>query len=238
MGKSGEVNSITKKKNGDFYWELAFITPIKNEMGKISHYLAIKEDITDRKELELQLIQSQKMESVGTLAGGISHDFNNILTVINGYSDLALMRLKETDPLYNEIATIKKAGRRGEKLTRQIMAFSRKQIFHPLIININFVIKDLENTLVSLIEEDFNISFKLNPDIPLIKADPSQIEQILINLLVNARDAINLKTQIAEEKLITVETGIQFIDESFIKKHIGSTQGPHIYISVSDNGIG
>ena len=237
-GKEWRGEFHNKKKNGDFYWELAFITPIKNEMGKISHYLAIKEDITDRKELELQLIQSQKMESVGTLAGGISHDFNNILTVINGYSDLALMRLKETDPLYNEIATIKKAGRRGEKLTRQIMAFSRKQIFHPLIININFVIKDLENTLVSLIEEDFNISFKLNPDIPLIKADPSQIEQILINLLVNARDAINLKTQIAEEKLITVETGIQFIDESFIKKHIGSTQGPHIYISVSDNGIG
>ena len=99
-----------KKKNGDFYWELAFITPIKNELGKISHYLAIKEDITERKELELQLIQSQKMESVGTLAGGISHDFNNILTVINGYSDLALMRLKKTDPLYKEISTIKKAG--------------------------------------------------------------------------------------------------------------------------------
>jgi len=237
-GKEWRGEFHNKKKNGDFYWELAFITPIKNELGKVSHYLAIKEDITERKGLELQLIQSQKMESVGTLAGGISHDFNNILTVINGYSDLALMRLKKTDPLYKEISTIKKAGRRGEKLTRQIMAFSRKQIFHPLIININYVIKDLESTLMSLIEEDFNISFKLNHDIPLIKADPSQIEQILINLLVNARDAINLKTQRAGEKLIIVETGIQFIDETFMKKHIGSSSGPHIYISVSDNGIG
>ncbi len=237
-GKEWRGEFHNKKKNGDFYWELAFITPIKNELGKISHYLAIKEDITERKEHELQLIQSQKMESFGTLAGGISHDFNNILTVINGYSDLALMRLKKTDPLYKEISTIKKAGRRGEKLTRQIMAFSRKQIFHPLIININDVIKDLESTLMSLIEEDFKITFKLNQDIPLIKADPSQIEQILINLLVNARDAINLKTQRAGEKLITVETGIQFIDESFTKKNIGSTLGPHIYISVSDNGIG
>ncbi len=237
-GKEWRGEFHNKKKNGEFYWELAFITPIKNELGKISHYLAIKEDISERKELELQLIQSQKMESIGTLAGGISHDFNNILTVINGYSDLALMRLKKTDPLYNEISTIKKAGRRGEKLTRQIMAFSRKQIFHPLIININFVIKDLKSTLLSLIEEDFKIIFSLNQDIPLIKADPSQIEQILINLLVNARDAINLKTERAGEKLITIETGIQFIDESFTKKHIGSTLGPHIYISVSDNGLG
>lgn len=237
-GKEWRGEFHNKNKNGDFYWELAFITPIKNELGKISHYLAIKEDITEKKEIELQLIQSQKMESVGTLAGGISHDFNNILTVINGYSDLALMKLKETDPLYNEISTIKIAGKRGEKLTRQIMAFSRKQIFHPLVININKVLIDLENMLKSLIEEDFNISFNLYPDIPLIKADPSQIEQILINLLVNARDAINLKTQKAEEKKIIVETGIRFIDDSFTKKHVGSTKGHHIFISVTDNGVG
>lgn len=232
----GEFHNL--KKNGDFYWELAFITPIKNEMGKVSHYLAIKEDITERKELELQLMQSQKMESVGTLAGGISHDFNNILTVINGYSDLALMRLKKTDPMFDEISTIKKAGKRGEKLTRQIMAFSRKQIFHPLVVNINHIIEGFENMLKSLIEEDFSISFDLCRDIPLIKADPGQIEQILINLLVNARDAINLKTRKANEKKILVKTGIQFVDDDFIKKNIVANPGPHVVISVEDNGIG
>ncbi len=237
-GKEWRGEFHNKKKNGDSYWELAFITPIKNQLGNITHYLAIKEDITERMELELQLIQSQKMESIGTLAGGISHDFNNILTVINGYSDLALMRLKKTDPLYQEIETIKEAGKRGEELTRQIMAFSRKQIFHPLIIDINQTITELENILRSLIEEDFNISFHLYPDIPLIKADPGQIEQILINLLVNARDAINLKTQKAGAKKISIETGIKFIDDSFVKKHIGSNQGPHIFFSITDNGIG
>ncbi len=238
QGKEWRGEFHNKKKNGDFYWELAFITPIKNDLGKISHYLAIKEDITERKELELQLMQSQKMESVGTLAGGISHDFNNILTVINGYSDLVLMRLKKTDPMFEEISTIKKAGKRGEKLTRQIMAFSRKQIFHPLVININTIIKGLENMLKSLIEEDFSIIFDLSPDIPLIKADPGQIEQILINLLVNARDAINLKTQKAHKKKIIVKTGIQYVDEHFSKKHFLSQKGLHIYISVEDNGIG
>jgi len=238
QGKEWRGEFHNRKKNGDFYWELAFITPIKNELGIISHYLAIKEDITERKELELQLMQSQKMESVGTLAGGISHDFNNILTVINGYSDLALMRLKKTDPMFEEISTIKKAGKRGEKLTRQIMAFSRKQIFHSLVININEIIEGLENMLKSLIEEDFAISFDLCPDLPLIKADPGQIEQILINLLVNARDAINLKTERADEKKIIVKTGIKFIDDDFIKKHITVSPGPHVIISVEDNGIG
>lgn len=237
-GQEWRGEFFNRKKDKTFYWEHAFITPIKNENGEITNFLAIKEDISERKELEQQLIQSQKMESIGTLAGGIAHDFNNLLTVINGYSDLSLMKIDEKDPVYKSISTIRSAGERAEKLTRQIMAFSRKQIYQPQILEINDVISDLDKMIRSLIGEDFNIQVKLSPNLPLIKADPGQIEQILINLLVNSRDAINQKTSKAGEKKITIETSERILDESYVEKHLGSQTGRHICFSVSDNGIG
>jgi PAS domain S-box-containing protein len=227
-----------KKKNGDLFWELAYIAPIKNEQRQTTHYLAVKEDITERKLLQQQLTQTQKMESIGTLAGGIAHDFNNLLTVINGFSDLLLMKLKENDLYYKEVSAIRSAGEKATKLTRQILAFSRKQIFQPKIISINDVVSDLDKMIHRLIGEDINIDVNLYPDIPNIKADPGQIEQILINLIVNARDAINQKTEKASEKKIIIETDIIYLNDTFLEKHIGSSSGLHTCFSVKDSGIG
>ncbi len=227
-----------KKSDGTLYWENAFITCIRNSEGTPTNYLAVKNDITEKKKMEEQLIQSQKMESIGTLAGGIAHDFNNLLTVINGYSDMLLMKFDNNDPKYREISAIRAAGDRAEKLTRQIMAFSRKQIYKPQIVEINSIITELENMFRSLIGEDINIRTNLTHDLPFIKADPGQIEQILINLLVNARDAVNQKSEKAEEKKITIETNLKTIDVGFIKDHIGSREGTFICLSVSDSGIG
>ena len=227
-----------RKKNGELYWESALICPIKNEAGEITHYLGIKEDITEHKELQDQLFQVQKMESIGTLAGGIAHDFNNILTVIKGYSDFALSRLDKGHPLYNDISIIQSAGEKAENLTRQILAFSRKQIYHPQVVDLNRIIRDMENMALRLIGEDIRIEMSLAPELPAIKADPSQIEQICVNLLVNARDAINLRTDRAGEKKITIETGTIFLDEDYVRQHMGSKKGLHILFAISDTGTG
>jgi PAS domain S-box-containing protein len=227
-----------RKKNGQVYWELAFISPIKNESGKVTHYLAVKEDITQRKVLQEQLMQSQKMEAIGTLAGGIAHDFNNILTVINGYSEFALMKLNEDDSLYKDISSVLSASKKAENLTRQILAFSRKQIYQPEIISLNKVITDLEKMTRRLIGEDIKINIQTGNNLPHIKADPSQIEQILINLIINARDAINQKTEKAGEKLITIETGSKYLGDEFVETHLESKSGTYVYFYVSDNGAG
>ena len=227
-----------KKRNGKVYWEDAHISPIKNEFGKVTHYLAVKEDITQKKFLQEQLAQSQKMESIGTLAGGIAHDFNNILTVINGYSEFALMKLQENEPLHKDVSAILSASRKAENLTRQILAFSRKQIYQPEIISLNKVISNLEKMIRRLIGEDIKIKIQTGQDVPYLKADPNQIEQILINLIVNARDAINQKTDKAGDKLITIETGTKYLDDSFVDKHLDSRSGVHVYFYVSDSGVG
>jgi len=183
-------------------------------------------------------MQSQKMEAIGTLAGGIAHDFNNILTVINGYSEFALMKLNEKDPLYKDVSSILSASKKAENLTRQILAFSRKQIYQPEIISIDKIISDLEKMARRLIGEDIKIEFQTKKNIPNIKADPSQIEQILINLIVNARDAINQKEDKTDDKLISIETGTKFLDDEFAKKHLDSVSGKYVYFYVSDNGVG
>ncbi len=198
----------------------------------------IQMDITDRKKLEEQLRQSQKLEAVGTLAGGIAHDFNNLLTVINGHAEMSMMNLESEHPSHKDIISILSAGKRAKNLTSQLLAFSRKQIYAPRIIEINRAISSLDKMLRRLIGEDINIETNLRSDIPLIKADPGQIEQILMNLILNARDAINEKTEKAADKKILIETGFVLLDESFVVKHNGSHTGPHVVLTVSDTGIG
>ncbi len=236
--KSWKGEFHNRKKDGTLYWENAFITCIRNSEGELTNYLAIKDDITEKKRLEHQLIQAQKMESIGTLAGGIAHDFNNLLTVINGYSDMLLMKHTSKDKIFRELSAIRAAGDRAEKLTRQIMAFSRKQIYKPQTMDINSIILDLEKMFRSLLGEDIDIRIKLTKKIPFIKADPGQIEQILINLLINSRDALNQKSKKAKGKKITIETSKKIMSDEFVKKHIGSKPGTYICLSVSDTGIG
>ncbi|HEY0321200.1 MAG TPA: response regulator [Pyrinomonadaceae bacterium] len=179
-----------------------------------------------------QLRQSQKLESVGQLAGGIAHDFNNLLTAINGYSELTLRRLQTADPLRQNIVEIKKAGDRAASLTRQLLAFSRKQVLQPKVLDLNSIVSDLEKMLCRLIGEDLELRTVLEPQLGSIKADPGQIEQVLMNLTVNARDAMP-----HGGKLI-IETENVYLDKDYAGQHIAVNPGPYVMLAVSDTGTG
>jgi len=191
-------------------------------------------DVTDNKHLQQQLIQSQKMEAIGTLAGGIAHDFNNLLTVIKGYADICLMQTDENDKNYKQISSIRIAGEKAESLTKQILAFSKKQENQPKIVGINHLLKELEPLTQRLIGKKIKIEMNLKENLPEIIADPAQIEQIIINMMVNARDAINNITEKNALKQITIETNEVQLDDN-------SSDGlkrKHIIISISDTGTG
>ena len=192
----------------------------------------IARDITERKSLEDQLIQAQKLESVGRLAGGIAHDFNNMLTAINGYSDLTLRKLKEDDPLRTNIQEIKKAGERSALLTSQLLAFSRQQMLVPVVLDINDVITDTITMLRRLIGEDIELVTALGTKSGSLKADPGQLSQIIMNLAVNARDAMQNGGK------LTIETSNVFFDDEYAKEHIGVLPGAYVALCVSDTGSG
>lgn len=205
--------------------------------GEMADLVFIR-DISERKHLEEQVRQTQKLEAIGQLAGGVAHDFNNILTVINGHAELALLRIGENDSVRRDLEEIVRSGERASDLIRQLLAFSRKQMIEPKIININDLIRDLEKMLRRLIGENIQMDTLLAAGIPLIKADPSQLEQILMNLVINARDAINENQDPESDKRIIIETESIYFDESYIHTHRDSKIGPHVVIKISDTGIG
>jgi CheY-like chemotaxis protein len=172
------------------------------------------------------------------LAGGIAHDFNNILTALRGYTDLALMKISREAPDENEIKGISRGIERAEDLTRQLLAFGRKQIIEPRVININQIILNLEKMLVRLIGEDINLKTILAEDVGQVKADPGQIEQILVNLIINARDAINQKDSHTTDKKITIETKQVYLDFGYVVNHPEVMVGDYLMIAVSDTGCG
>ncbi len=227
-----------RRKDGTLFYEDAVIFPIKDQAGEIINYASVKRDITSEKLLEEQLIQSQKLEGIGQLAGGIAHDFNNILTAIMGYSEIALMNLESDDQVYRDVSAIRKAGQKASDLTRQLLAFSRKQLIQPKIIDINRLIVDLNKMLNRLISEDIKLKLILPSKIGRINADPGQIEQILINFVVNARDALNHPSIKPARKSITIETKDVIVDETFLFSKKEMPTGPYVLISVSDTGVG
>lgn len=196
-------------------------------------------DMTERKKTEEalrqseeQLRQAQKLESVGRLAGGIAHDFNNMLTAINGYSDLTLRRLNSDDPLRHNIEEIKKAGERSAELTQQLLAFSRQQIMQPKILSMNDVVSDTSQMLKRLIGEDIRLTISLHSQAGQVKVDPGQLSQVIINLAVNARDAM------PKGGILTIETANVVLDEEYTVKHHDLTPGKYVMLAVSDNGVG
>jgi two-component system, cell cycle sensor histidine kinase and response regulator CckA len=194
--------------------------------------LAITRDITETLLLEAQFRQAQKMEAVGRLAGGVAHDFNNMLSVIIGYSDLSVELVGADDPLKKHLVQIKKASERAALLTRQLLAFSRQQVIFPRILDLNEVVENLTTMLQRMIGEDVSLSFRPTMPIGSIKADPGQIEQILMNLVVNARDAMPSGGQ------IIIETARAELDEHYVFQNMGSHIGEHVMLSVCDTGCG
>jgi two-component system cell cycle sensor histidine kinase/response regulator CckA len=227
-----------KRKDGSIFPILLSKAVVYDDNKKPMAIVGVASEITEHKKIEEQLRQGQKMEAIGQLAGGIAHDFNNILTAINGYAELALMKMEPKNTLFKEITGILKAGKKASTLVRQLLAFGRKQMIEPKTLNINTLIKDLDKMLRRLIGEDIRLDIHLQKNAGLIKADPGQIEQILVNLVVNARDAINQKTEFASGKKITIETNVFYLDDIFVAKHPGSMKGEHLCIAVSDTGIG
>jgi two-component system, cell cycle sensor histidine kinase and response regulator CckA len=202
------------------------------QVGVVVGMQGIARDITHRKYLEDQLRQSQKIEAVGRLAGGVAHDFNNLLTAINGYSSLALQRLDANHPIANYLVEIKKAGDHAANLTRQLLAFGRKQMLQPRAINVNDVVTDISKMLRRLIGEDVQLATKLDPALDIIKADPGQVEQVLVNLVVNARDAM------PQGGHLTIETTNVELDQEYSGSHVGVEAGSYVMLAVSDTGMG
>jgi signal transduction histidine kinase/CheY-like chemotaxis protein len=198
----------------------------------------MQRDISQQKNLEEQLYYSKKREPLGKLVSGIAHDFNNILTVINGYAENALLDVAPKSPLHYDMSIILEAGKRAKNLTHQLLAYCRNQMIERKLININKMILNLENMLNQMINHDIIIEKKLANRISLIKTDPVQIEQILINLIINARDALNHKTDFLEKKKIIIETKNTYFNKHYITQHPGIKEGPYVLISIQDNGIG
>jgi two-component system, cell cycle sensor histidine kinase and response regulator CckA len=192
----------------------------------------IARDVTERRHLEEQLRQSQKIEAVGRLAGGIAHDFNNLLTVINGYSELTIRRLQPEDASTRNLEEIKRAGSRAASLTRQLLAFSRKQVLQPKVLDLNAVISDLEKMLQRLIGEDIDLRTVLKPELRRVNADPGQIEQVIMNLVVNARDAM------PDGGNLTIKTENVYLTEEYSRHHVAVKPGAYVMLVVSDNGLG
>ena len=208
------------------------VLPLKDEQGNRVGWVSVVRDITVRKRLEEHLRQSQKMEAVGRLAGGIAHDFNNLLTAILGYSEMIMMAAGHDEELEENILEIKKSAERAASLTQQLLAISRKQVLQTKVFNLNELLISLEKMLRRLIRENIELSTKLDPELAQIEADPGQLEQVILNLAVNAHDAMPKGGRLA------IETRNVYLDEDYCREHRGTKPGNHVLLAVSDTGCG
>jgi len=201
-------------------------------MTKVRRALKEAEEREEERCLEEQLRQAQKMESIGKLAGGIAHDFNNLLTAIIGHSELVLNQIHKDDPQRQHIEEIKEAGERAASLTRQLLAYGRKQMLQPRVLDLNGVIAELDRMLRSLIGEDIELVTCLALELGRVRVDPGQIEQVIMSLAANARDAM------PQGGKLTIETTNAGLDEAYARRHVAVTPGRYVMLSVSDTGCG
>lgn len=231
-GQVWQGRFTNRKKDGSLYTEEATITPVRDENGTIVNYVGAKRDITRELKLEEQYHQSQKMEAIGQLTGGVAHDFNNLLTVINGFTELMRAQLSPHDPLVETIDKVLEAGERASDLVRQLLAFSRKQILEPKVLNLNDIVTNIDKMLQRVIGENIDLQMRLSPSLWSVKVDPTQMEQIIVNLAVNSRDAMPDGGQ------LTIETANVVLDEAYASEHMDVEPGNYVMLAVSDTGVG
>jgi len=221
-----------RHRDGKYRWLRSEMLLLRDPAGHPEEIVGSWSDITDRKQLEDQFRQAQKMEAVGQLAGGVAHDFNNLLTIINGYGQVLSERFPPGDPTRELLGQIVAAGDRAAGLTRQLLAFSRKAIIEPKILNLKTVVADVDKLLRRILGEDIQLIVVADPEPWAVKADPGQIEQVLMNLVVNARDAMPRGGR------LTIEVRNVELDETYARDHVEVQAGPHVLLAVSDTGCG
>lgn len=221
-----------RRRDGSALWAIVSVKPLYNDAGRYIGALGMIVDVTERRQLERQLQQAQKMEAIGRLAGGVAHDFNNLITVITGYSELVLRSMEEDNPLRRYIEEMKRAGERAALLTRQLLTFSRKQPVEMRLLDLNAVIAETEKMLRRLIGEDIELITLLRPGIGCVRADPGQLQQVLMNLVINARDAM------PQGGRVTIQTDWVELDATYAACHVNVQPGPYVVLSVSDTGCG
>jgi two-component system cell cycle sensor histidine kinase/response regulator CckA len=227
---TGEPSILAK--NGKVRRFRASTLVLRDIQGKPVGVANMGVDITEHRALQEQYLQAQKMEGLGRMAGGVAHDFNNLLTVINGYTEIIFRKLKEGDPLRTSADQVRKAGARAADLTRQLLAFSRKQVIQPKPLDLNLVVADAEEMWRRLLGKDIQLVTSLSPVLGQVMADTGQIHQVLMNLVVNARDAM------AEGGKLVIETSNVEVDAAYAEANQEAAAGPHVLLAVSDNGIG
>src|SRR5262245_327990 len=230
-GETGIIEPATLADGRNIWMETSKV-PLHDDSGDVVGVLGVWQDISDRLRLEDQVRQSMKMEAIGRLAGGVAHDFNNLLTDINGYSDLLLSQLPEGDARRDLVAQVRKAGQRAGGLTRQLLAFSRKTVLVPAVVDLNAQLADIEKLLAPMLGED--VDLRLRPAVNLwrVKVDPVEMGQVVMNLCVNARDAM------PQGGKVTIETANVTLGADYVSAHPDAAIGDHVMLAVSDNGCG
>jgi len=235
-GEAWEGRLSQHRRDGSMVELDAAIAPLRDTAGTIVGSVVVGRDVSRERALELELAQAQRMEAVGRLAGGIAHDFNNILTAIGGFGELASVELSRPDPVIADVAAdvdeIIRAANRAASLTRSLLAFSRRQVMQVRLVATNEILNGLTPMLVRLLGEDVNLVVQLDPELGLARADSAQLEQVVVNLAVNARDAM------PSGGTLTISTANVDLDRVFVRQHVGSSEGPYISLTVSDTGVG
>ena len=231
-GRTWAGRMINKRKDEKLYTEETTISPVREASGRIVNYVAVKRDITEQLRLAAQFQQAQKMEAVGLLAGGVAHDYNNMLSVIIGYAELALEKVGPAEPLHANLEIIITAAKRSVNITRQLLAFARKQTIVPVVLDLNQTVESMLAMLRRLIGEDIDLAWLPKANLRPVKMDSTQVDQILANLCVNARDAL------AGTGKITIETGNAVFDAAYCADHFGFIEGAYVLLAVSDDGCG